>query len=759
VHKAANSVLVIDHNRQSRRYVAAGLELYGYSVTETENGAAGLSTVMVLRPDLIILDPDLPDMNGADVLKTIQRWMDVPVIILSMRTEEEQKVRFLRGGADDYMAKPLAIAELAARCETALRRHPKGVDRDSMVRTGPLTLDLVTHDVTLNDRNVMLTRQEYQLLHLLASHLGLVITHDQIIQEIWGNDSPDKVQYLRSLVRRLRQKLEADPSDPQLLISQAGVGYRLARDAVPSLHATERRGFTLEQAARKGAPEVVDEKTRPSLDPYFRECVSGRAIEFQLDVDLPHLASEPQFVGKRAETALCESESTFRAMFEVSGVGEIEVDPNSGRFLRANAAMCKFVGYSEAELLARTVYDITHPDDRNIDHKPLRRLVAGECAGFGMEKRYIRKDGSVVWAQVTVNAICDGSGLPLRNTGVVLDISAHKQAEQALQATTRLQLAIHAAGLGWWRYDPRHRTFSGDIRSREIFDTTSDDMPIGEIRRQVHPEDAERFRVACEATFDPKPHAMEFRLQRGDGEVRWVELHWLTYFEDDGRDRRAVSVVGTVADITARKEREARERLLMCEINHRTKNMLSVVQVIAQQTAIRIPEDFAEHFSERIQALSANQDLLIRSEWNGVEIEALVRTQLAHFADLIGSRIVVQGPKLCLKPGSAQAVGLALYELATNAGKYGALSNDTGRVDIRWETDGDTFAMNWAERDGPRVSPPKQRGFGTIVIEAMVGCSVDGAVDLDYAPLGVTWRLICPVANALERAAKMADVR
>jgi two-component sensor histidine kinase len=212
-----------------------------------------------------------------------------------------------------------------------------------------------------------------------------------------------------------------------------------------------------------------------------------------------------------------------------------------------------------------------------------------------------------------------------------------------------------------------------------------------------------------------------------------------------------VSFGGTVQDITERKEREEKEHLLMREINHRSKNMLSVVDSIAHQTATRNPEDFVERFSERIQALSANQDLLVRNEWRGVDVEDLVRAQLAYFADLIESRIAVHGPKLRLSPASAQTIGLALHELATNAGKYGALSTDKGRVDIGWGmTDGDTFTMSWTERDGPPVTAPKRRGFGTIVVEMMAERSVGGTVDLDYAPSGVTWRLTCPPANVLE---------
>ncbi len=209
-------------------------------------------------------------------------------------------------------------------------------------------------------------------------------------------------------------------------------------------------------------------------------------------------------------------------------------------------------------------------------------------------------------------------------------------------------------------------------------------------------------------------------------------------------------MVGTAQDVTERKGREERERLLMSEINHRAKNMLSVVDAIAHQTATRTPEDFIERFSERIQSLSANQDLLIRNAWQGVEIEALVRAQLAHFADLMGSRIVMGGPELRLNAASAQAIGLALHELATNAGKYGALSTDAGRVEIGWGTDGDTFTMRWIEREGPPVSGPKQRGFGTTVMETMVERGVDGAVELDYAASGLTWRLTCPAANGLE---------
>jgi PAS domain S-box-containing protein len=328
--------------------------------------------------------------------------------------------------------------------------------------------------------------------------------------------------------------------------------------------------------------------------------------------------------------------------------------------------------------------------------------------------------------------------------------------DQLQASKDRLQLCLDAAHLGWWQYDPLRRTGSGDARANEIhdFDIAEDEeVALEELLKRVHPDDVGGVEAAIATALDPadpKPYAHEYRIRRRDGSVRWVENHGLAYFEGAGSERRIAGFVGTLADITERKERQEREHLLMREINHRAKNMLSVVDAIAHQTATRNPKDFIERFSERVQALSANQDLLIRNAWHGVETEDLVRAQLAPFADLIGSRIVVRGPKLRLNAASAQAIGLAVHELATNAGKYGALSTDAGHLDIAWAADGDTFTMNWTEREGPPVSAPKQRGFGTTVMKTIVERSVDGAVDLHYPPSGLTWRLTCPAANALE---------
>jgi two-component sensor histidine kinase len=200
---------------------------------------------------------------------------------------------------------------------------------------------------------------------------------------------------------------------------------------------------------------------------------------------------------------------------------------------------------------------------------------------------------------------------------------------------------------------------------------------------------------------------------------------------------------------TNRCRAEEHQRLLMLELSHRTKNLLSVVQSIANQTAASTPTDFVERFSERIQALSASHDLLALSEWRGVEIESLVRAQLAHFEDLLGKRILIEGPPLIVTPSAAQSIGMALHELATNAGKYGSLSDDNGCVTVDWRLDCGQFSIRWVERGGPRVKSPKRRGFGSTIISAVAEASVGGEVELNYHSSGTSWRLRCAASKVL----------
>jgi two-component system, OmpR family, KDP operon response regulator KdpE len=227
MNKPSNIVLLIEDEPKIRRFLRAGFEINGFSVLEAENAADGLKAATFSSPDLIILDLALPDLHGAEVLERLRSWSNVPIIILSVVSSEDEKVRLLQAGADDYVVKPFGMAELLARSEAALRRYYKSATENPIVLAGPLSIDLVARTVSLNMNQIRLTRKEYRLLHILATHIGLVVTHDQLLKEIWSGNQRDNIQYLRILVRKLRQKIESDPNYPRLLVTESGVGYRL----------------------------------------------------------------------------------------------------------------------------------------------------------------------------------------------------------------------------------------------------------------------------------------------------------------------------------------------------------------------------------------------------------------------------------------------------------------------------------------------------------------------------------------------------
>jgi two-component system KDP operon response regulator KdpE len=226
--KPTNLVLLIDDEPKIRRFIRAGFELHGgFTVQEAEDAAEGLHAATFNAPDLIILDITLPDRHGSEVLDLIRSWSNVPIIVLSAETNEEEKVRLLEAGADDYVVKPFGMAELIARSRAALRRYFKSANENPVVTAGPLSIDLVNRTVLLNNNHVKLTRKQYRLLHVLATHLGLVVTHDKLLDDIWSGSVRKNIQYLRILVRDLRQIIEPDPNQPRLLITESGVGYRL----------------------------------------------------------------------------------------------------------------------------------------------------------------------------------------------------------------------------------------------------------------------------------------------------------------------------------------------------------------------------------------------------------------------------------------------------------------------------------------------------------------------------------------------------
>jgi two-component system KDP operon response regulator KdpE len=226
------AVLIIDDEVQIRRLLRVTLEANGYRVLEAASGQEGLVEAAQGRPDVIVLDLGLPDMDGATVLKRLREWSQAPVLVLSVREGESDKVSALDLGADDFMTKPFSTAELLARLRVA-QRHAQPIADNAVFCCGQLQVDLSSRIVTLKGQEVKMTPTEYSLLRLLVRNAGKVVTHRQILKEVWGPSYLEQTHYLRVYVAHLREKIEADPSRPELLITEAGVGYRLM---VPPVH-------------------------------------------------------------------------------------------------------------------------------------------------------------------------------------------------------------------------------------------------------------------------------------------------------------------------------------------------------------------------------------------------------------------------------------------------------------------------------------------------------------------------------------------
>ena len=313
---------------------------------------------------------------------------------------------------------------------------------------------------------------------------------------------------------------------------------------------------------------------------------------------------------------IAEAETRFRATFENAAVGIAIVDAD-GVLVRVNQSMAAMLGYGVAELDGRPLNMFTHDQDVAEGDRAWAELRSNRADQYTLEKRYVRKDRSLVWALVSVSCV-----------------------------------------------------------------------------------------------------------RRPDGEIAYG--------------------IKVIQDITARKESDEARQLLMREVNHRSKNMLTLILTIARRTAAATPEEFLARFEQRLLALAANMDLLVASGWQRLDLKELVRSQLGPFGGTLPERFLVHGPPVLVPAQAAQAIGMALHELATNAAKYGSLSTDSGQVEICWSIDGQEFCMTWRETGGPRVSTPTTRGFGSVLIDSVVRSTLAGEVSIDFAPAGLVWRLRCP---------------
>lgn len=458
---------------------------------------------------------------------------------------------------------------------------------------------------------------------------------------------------------------------------------------------------------------------------------------------------------KQAEAALREREERLRLILDgsVAFMGVMEPD---GTLIEANASALTAGGLTRAEVLDRKLWENPWFNHDLAVINQIKDAVRRVCGGETVRQDVIvrMRGDSRMTIDFMLAPVLDDAGRVHLLVPSGFDITERKRAETALRLSrdTYLNL-IETNPFGVYLVDSDFRVARVSAGAKKAFDNI--DPLIGrdfeEVLRIIWQEPfASEVIALFRQTLQTgeKYHSKDTTEQRGDLD-REESYDW--QIERVTLPDGSHGVVCYFYDMTDNKRHEQQIRYLMGEVNHRAKNLLAVVQAIAGQTArAGDPATFVTRLSERIQSLAAGHDLLVRNQWEGVDVAELVQAQLAHFADMFGSRVIFDGPPLRLSPSAAQGVGMALHEMTTNAVKHGALSNGDGRVHITWRTSTEpepTFSMQWIEAAGPAVTPPTHEGFGSRVVKRMAEAAVVGVVTTDYPVTGFVWNLVAPLSN------------
>jgi len=591
-------------------------------------------------------------------------------------------------------------------------------------------------------------------------------------------------QSLRTVVR-----LMLNTGHPMYIFWGAD-GACLYNDAYRRSIGPERHPASLGRPAREVWHEIWD-----IIGPQFEQVLSGGGATWHED----HLVPITRY-GRREDVywtysyspidddmapngiggvlVIC-TETTQKVLEEQRLAGEIErlwkhsrdlqaVVGTDGIFRAVSPAWREILGHEPDAVIGQSFLNFIWPEDAERTQGRLDTTTSkGHLANF--ENRYRHKDSTPRW--ISWRASVEGDLIYAYGR----DITAEKKTESELalskelaQREARYRWALAAGQLVHWETDLSAGTRTWTKEAMALFGLSLADGrgrfggDADEFKLALHPDDRHLAKGFYELADKQDWFPVEYRIRRSDGTIRWLSGGGqVVARRADGKAQRLVNVV---ADVTDRKAAEEHLKFLMSEITHRSKNLLAVVQAIASQTGRGVDtfEEFQEQFVKRLQGLAASHDLLVLKDWQGALLADLVRDQLAPFTEPGSERITVSGPDALLRPEAAEAIGLALHELATNAVKYGALSVPGGHVTISWALEDhdakpSQFAVNWIERGGPTVAAPLRKGFGHIVFERLVTRSLNGSVAIDFAPEGLTWKLSVPTTNLVTEPAAVRN--
>lgn len=455
----------------------------------------------------------------------------------------------------------------------------------------------------------------------------------------------------------------------------------------------------------------------------------------------------------RAEGALQEQRDFLDSLVKSAPVIILLLNPD-GTVHYVNPHFEQLTGFTLQEIRDKNWFDTCLPERTRSETRALFEGAMEKEPTRGNVDLLLTRNGDELEIEWSDTVLRDGKGRIMSLLAIGLDVTDKRRNEQRLRdSERRFRIMADGTPVIIWATDASGRLEFVNKASIEFFGTTAETLQAEGWQRFLHPDDISDYVAAFRgAIASQEAFEAEARVRHRDGSWRWCRSCAMPRFSPEGR---FLGMVGSSPDISEQKRNAEKVEMLMGELSHRVKNLLTIIQAVAARTATEEnPTLFAERFNARLAGLAASHDLLVQSEWRGVDMDSLARSQLAHFQDLIGSRVYMAGPVVRFRPPAAQALGMALHELATNAAKYGALSNETGTVRLVWEilTEGEqcVFKLSWTEKDGPPVQPPEKRGFGYMVLVRTIEHQFDGSARLDYDPAGLVWEAEVPADRVLE---------